>query len=203
MEPFNVLISSAGRRVALLRIFREALAELGLPGKVFAADASTISGALHDADGSWVVPRCTAPEFGPHVLELCRRHRIRLVVPTIDTELAAYAARRADFAAADVVVAVSTPEVIAIGSDKVRTHAWLTEHGFPTVRQAPLDDALADGGGGWPFPLIVKPRFGSASIGVRRIDNMAELRLLPQQPEYIVQAIAPGDEYTVERAGQP
>jgi carbamoyl-phosphate synthase large subunit len=198
MEPFNVLISSAGRRVALLRIFREALAELGVPGKVFAADMSTVSGAFHDADTSWVVPRCTSPEFGPHVLELCRRHNIRLVIPTIDTELPAYATHRAAFAAANVVVAISTPEVVAIGGDKVRTHVWLTEHGFPTVQQESLDDVLAHEGRGWAFPLIVKPRFGSASIGVRRIENLAELHLLPRPAEYIVQAIAPGDEYTVD-----
>ena len=206
MEPFNVLISSAGRRVALLRIFREALRELGLRGKVFAADASPVSGAFHDADGSWQAPRCTEPEFVPWMLELCRRERIRLVAPTIDTELPAYASHRDAFAAQGTIVAVSSPETIAIGNDKVRTHAWLTAEGFPTVRQQSAEQALACGGRGWPLPLIVKPRFGSASIGVQRIDNLEQLHVLPRHVEYIVQTIAPGCEYTidvlVDRRGQ-
>ena len=197
-EPFNVLISSAGRRVALLRIFREALRELGLAGKVLATDVSAVSGAFHEAEGSWQVPRCTSDQFVPQMLELCRRQHIRLVVPTIDTELPAYAAHREAFAAEGTVVAISAPEVIAIGNDKVRTHAWLSEHGFPTVRQQSVEHVLACGGQDWPLPLIVKPRFGSASIGVQRIESLAKLGLLPPHVEYVVQTVAPGDEYTVD-----
>ena len=95
-------------------------------------------------------------------------------------------------------MAVSAPEVIAIGNDKVRTYAWLTEQGFPTVRQESVEHILACGGDGWPLPLIAKPRFGSASIGVQRIESLEQLRLLPPQAQYVVQTIAPGDEYTVD-----
>jgi carbamoyl-phosphate synthase large subunit len=198
MEPFNVLISSAGRRVALLRIFRETLLELGLPGQVFATDMSPVSGAFHEADESWKVPRCTSAEFVPRMLELCRRRRVRLVVPTIDPELPVYAAHREAFAAQGTVVAVSAPEVIAIGNDKVRTHAWLVEHGFPTVRQDSVQNILSAGGRGWPLSLVAKPRFGSASIGVERIESLEQLSQLPAQVEYVVQSVAPGEEYTID-----
>jgi carbamoyl-phosphate synthase large subunit len=197
MKDFNVLISSAGRRVALLRIFRQTLRDLNLSGQVFAVDASKISAAFHDADEGWLVPRCTSPEFSDRVLEICRRNRIRLIVPTIDTELPVYAAHQAEFARAGIAVAISSPEVVAIGGDKVQTHDWLVAHGFPTVAQAsPLEVLSASAM--WEFPLIAKPRFGSASIGVQKIADRRELELAAQREGLVVQSIAPGVEYTVD-----
>jgi carbamoyl-phosphate synthase large subunit len=159
---------------------------------------SAVSGAYHAADGSWPMPRCTGPDFVPEMLGLCRREDVRLIVPTIDTELPVYSAHREDFAAIGTVVAVSAAEVIAIGNDKTRTHEWLVERGFPTVRQSSLDDVLSDDARAWSFPLIAKPRFGSASIGVQRIDNREQLRLLPRHVEYVVQTVAAGCEYTID-----
>ncbi|MGH3850913.1 MAG: hypothetical protein ACRDRT_14635, partial [Pseudonocardiaceae bacterium] len=55
-NPYNVLISSAGRRVALVEIFRHALSDLDLSGRVLAADASELAAASRCADASFVVP---------------------------------------------------------------------------------------------------------------------------------------------------
>lgn len=196
-ELCNVLISSSGRRVVLLRLFRSALQALGLSGELFAVDINERSAAFHDADRGILVPSCTAPEFIPTMLEVCQRHRIRLVVPTIDTELAAYAESREQFARVGTTVAVSSPETIAICSDKMRTHTWLTESGFPTVRQARIEQDKLDLRG-WHFPLLVKPCRGSASLGVRVVRTAEELRVATTDGEFVVQTLAPGVEYTVD-----
>ncbi|MCZ6918301.1 MAG: hypothetical protein O7I93_16120, partial [Gemmatimonadetes bacterium] len=96
-DQCNILISSAGRRVALLRAFKEALAHLGVSGNVLAADMSRLSSAFHIADDAFVVPRCTSTEFIPTLLRACRERTIRLVIPTIDTELPVLAAHRDEF----------------------------------------------------------------------------------------------------------
>ena len=196
-QTFNVLISSAGRRVSLLEIFRSTLADLGLRGKVLACDMSRLSSAFQSADRGFTVPRCTSPEFVPAVLDLCRRHDVRLVIPTIDPELHVYAQHRETFAAAGAMVAVSTPAVIDIGSDKQRTHQWLHEHGFPTVRQAAVEQVLRDSGD-WEFPLLAKPVAGSASVGVAIVRDRAELVAATRGGTFIVQTLARGDEYTVD-----
>jgi carbamoyl-phosphate synthase large subunit len=50
----------------------------------------------------------------------------------------------------------------------------------------------------WPFPFIAKPFNGSASVGVRRIENQFELAALAQAPgEFIVQELAKGREFTI------
>jgi carbamoyl-phosphate synthase large subunit len=206
MDPFNVLISSAGRRVGLAGILRETLGDLGLSGRILAVDASRLAAALHAVDRAWLVPRCDDPRFIPRVLEICREQGVRLVVPTIDTELPFYASRRSEFLSHGITVAVSSPEVIAVSNDKVIAHAWLAERGFPTVRQGSPDEVIAAGSVAWPCPLIVKPRAGSASKGVRRIENGRELEELAGRTDYVVQTIAPGEEYTidvlVDRRGQ-
>jgi hypothetical protein len=139
MEKRNILISSAGRRGALLGIFRETLQGLGWSGELLAADMSRLSAAFHLADRAFVVPRCTDAAFVPALLDICRENDVRLIVPTIDTELPMYAAHRAEFEAIGTTVAVSAPETIAIGGDKNETHEWLVANGFPTVRQTTPD----------------------------------------------------------------
>ena len=193
----NVLLSSAGRRVALLRCFREALQAAGQDGRIVATDASRTSSALHAADAGVVVPRCTTDEFVPAMLEVCREHEIRLVIPTIDTELPVLAANRKRFAALGVTVAVSDPSTVAIGADKVLTHEWLVAHGFPTVRQAdPATVAAATHE--WPYPLMVKPRLGSASIGVAVVADATALEVATRDGDFVVQSLAAGDEHTVD-----
>lgn len=193
----NVLISSAGRRVALLRLFREALRGLGLDGRVFAADMSAASSAYHEADRSFLVPPCNDPNFVPAVLDLCREAQVSLVVPTIDPELEIYAAQRERFLSAGVTVAVSTPAVTQIGADKAETHRWLVRAGFPTVEQATVAEVLEDPER-WRFPLMVKPRRGSSSIGVGVVADREELSRATSGGEFVVQTISTGIEYTID-----
>ncbi|MEX0666258.1 MAG: ATP-grasp domain-containing protein [Acidimicrobiia bacterium] len=192
----NVLLSSAGRRVALLRAFRASLRELSSDGMVIAADASPLSAAFHAADRAVVVPRCISEEFVPALLEVCRLHDVRLIVPTIDTELAVLAAHRGTFADAGVIVAISDPETVDVGADKLRTNEWLVANGFPTVRQA-RPDAVLGRGDGWRYPLVVKPRRGSASIGVTTVGSADELDLVADA-DVVVEEVARGHEYTVD-----
>jgi carbamoyl-phosphate synthase large subunit len=191
----NVLISSAGRRVGLLRMFRRSLERLGLAGRLFAADMSRLSSASLLADEAFPVPRCTAPDFVPAMLDICRAHRVRLLVPTIDPELTVYAEHREQFERVGTRVLVSAPETVAIGTDKDLCHRWLRSHGFPTVEQGSVAEALAEPGR-FPFPLVVKPRFGSASIGLHVVRNRDQLAVL-EGDDALVQTFAPGQEYTV------
>ncbi|MGH9348887.1 MAG: sugar transferase [Vicinamibacterales bacterium] len=196
-RAFNILVSSAGRRVGLQDILREALRDAGLRGEVMAADMSPLSAAFHSADRSFLVPPCDDEGFIPAVLEICEGQGIRLVVPTIDTELPCYAANRDRFAAMGTTVAVSTPEVIAIARDKAMTNGWLRRNGFPVPRQAPLE-AVRHDPAGWPLPLVVKPRTGSASAGIVFATRRAQLALLDEARGYVVEERLAGVEYTID-----
>ncbi|MEX2301581.1 MAG: ATP-grasp domain-containing protein [Bryobacterales bacterium] len=177
----HILISSAGRRVGLLRCFRDSLRRLGVAGRIVAADASLQAPALHFADSFFSTPRCDDPAFVPRLMDIAARERIDLIVPTIDPELAVYARARPLLAAQRTAVAISSAEAVAICADKQQTHRWLRRHGFPTPAQQDLAEALANPIAG--FPRIAKPRHGSGSVGVRRVGSYEELRALASQLE--------------------
>lgn len=193
----TVLLSSAGRRVHLLEIFRTTLTRWFGGGRVLAADASDLSAAFHRADEGVVVPPIASDEFVPTMLGLCRRHDVRVLVPTIDTELATYAAHRDEFAAVGTVVAVSGPATVEIGMSKVATNAWLTAEGFPAPRQWSVDDVVA-GRVGVEFPVITKPDRGSSSIGVSLVADVDALAVATRGGGFVVEERARGAEHTVD-----
>jgi carbamoyl-phosphate synthase large subunit len=196
--PFTVLISSVGRRSQLIECFRRTFAELDIEGHVLGIDLQpALSPAAHLVDECFAVPRCTDPGYLDEVLRLCVERQVALIVPTIDTELPIYAAERQTFASRGVDIAVSGPDTVDIACDKVRTHEFLTSHSIPTVRQTNAAGLLSCPQG-WQFPLILKPRRGSASIGVVKVDSDVILRaLLSNNQDSVVQEFARGYECTV------
>lgn len=184
--------------MGLLRCFRAAAAKLGLRARIVAIDAGASAPAAQFADVFYRVPRCDHPGFQAALADICRRERPLLVVPTIDTELPVFAERIDELARLGVRVACSRPEAVSIAADKRLTHAWLLGCGFPTVRQGSLEE-VCQAPDSWRFPVIVKPVFGSASVGVERIARPAQLVAMGERGarELIVQEIAPGEEHTV------
>lgn len=207
--PLTVLVSSAGRRVELVRAFRQAVTALTPRGRVLATDSSWYSSAFHEADEGVLVPRVTDPDLVPRLLELCEHHRVDLVVPTTDREMPVWVDARDRFAAIGTTVALSAAEVVAIAADKQATHDWLRANGFPTVRQGRPADALAEPEA-WPLPLMAKPRFGSASEGVGLVRTREELELVSARDQartpmsdgtrgdMVIQSVAGGVEHTID-----
>lgn len=188
----NVLVSSAGRRGALMKLIQDTIAPMG--GRVFACDAGRWSAACRLAADWALVPRCKDPAFPEVVLDLCQRWNIRLLIPTIDTELPIYARVRDQFLAHGITIGISGPQTIAIGGDKIATHQFLKQHQFPTVAQ--YDDLPP--GEVPPLPVIIKPRFGSASNGVQLVEDADAYQFFHRRTaEPIVQELAHGTEYTV------
>jgi carbamoyl-phosphate synthase large subunit len=212
MDSPNILISSGGRRIGLLQCFRDSLRRRGQHAEVSMTDAGITAPLAFVADRAHQVPRVGDAGYLAAVRKICVETSIRLLVPTIDTELPVYAPEIGSLCAIGTTVSISGPQTVAICGDKIATHEWLTVNGFPTVQQTTPVDALS---AGWRLPLIAKPRNGSASLGVRRIETPLELRALAERSGKaggaandmtIVQEIAEGKEFTinvyVNRAGR-
>jgi carbamoyl-phosphate synthase large subunit len=197
MKRINILVTSAGRRLQLIDCFREALRDHGVVGSVYAADCSAFAPAFQLADSAWQVPPCRDTEYIPALLALAERERVDVIVPTIDSELAVLAENRGLFLNHGIHVSVSDSRAVHISGDKVATHEWLTAHKFPTVTQWRPEEILANEVRP-EYPVIAKPRWGSASKGIRSIQSVEELRLCAAgSDEIVVQSIAPGCEYTI------
>jgi carbamoyl-phosphate synthase large subunit len=173
----NVLITSVGRCNRLVRDFRQALPNDGL---VFAADASTAAPALRDADRTFVIPRCTDPSYAGRLLEICGEHDVGLLVPRLDREYAVLACERERFLALGTVPVVSDPHILALCEDKAHTNSFLAECGLRTPRTwlSLAEARLALDTRDVSYPVVVKPRFGSTSVGFEEVSDARELALV-------------------------
>ncbi|STZ75393.1 ATP-grasp domain-containing protein [Bergeriella denitrificans] len=164
----NILILSAGRRVELVQDCQREAARFSDGIRVFAADLNpALSSACHAADGAFAAPPARSADYADSILHLAQRERIGLIIPTIDTELAALAAARSRFEAAGIHIAVSDADLIARCRDKRQTAALFAGFGIESPAIYPRDKLT--------FPCFAKPYDGSRAIGARRIGSAAEL----------------------------
>ena len=117
-KALNVLFTSVGRRVELLRAFRQAYTTLGLRGRIVALDIDPLAPALRLADTISLVPRLTSPDYIPTLVEICRREAIDLVFPLIDPDVAVLAAHREQIEATGARLAVVSQQACAVTADK-------------------------------------------------------------------------------------
>lgn len=84
----NILITSAGKRVTLVEIFKKALKSYGSEAMVYTTDMNPLlAPAGIVSDKCFKVPRVTNPDYISILLSICINHDVGMVIPTIDTEL--------------------------------------------------------------------------------------------------------------------
>ncbi|MDR4507402.1 MAG: ATP-grasp domain-containing protein [Candidatus Brocadiaceae bacterium] len=197
MKDFNILFTSSGRRVSLLRYFKEALQKLGVNGKVISADLQKNAPASFVADDREMVPRVTDQAYVPELLNICHRHDIRLLIPLIDTELHLLAPHRKAFDDIGVTLLVSSEEVNSLSLDKRKTREFFIAAGVMTPEI--LDPEVILTSQSPAYPYLLKPAQGSCSAGVTKVRNKKELEFfLEYIPNPIVQELVKGEEYTLD-----
>lgn len=172
----NILFTCAGRRHYLLQFFKEALAG---KGNIIGADMQLSAPALAMADVTYAVPAVYADNYTDAILDICKKEKVNAVISLNDLELPVLAAVREQFEAIGVKIIVSPDRVIDICFDKWKTFKFGQSIGIAQPKtyltleaaQAALDS------GELQFPLVVKPRWGSASIGIDFPENSEELEL--------------------------
>jgi carbamoyl-phosphate synthase large subunit len=94
-------------------------------------------------------------------------------------ELPLLAQQRDRFLKIGTVPAISDPAAIDICFDKWKTFQFLTQHHIPTPKtyRSLTDARQALASGELTFPLVVKPRWGTASIGIEYPQDDEELEL--------------------------
>lgn len=193
-QAVNVLFTSAGRRVELLRAFRAAYAALQLPGNIIALDIDPLAPALQVADRPYIVPRLNAPSYLPTLLEVCRRENVSIVFPLIDPDIPFLAQHREAIEATGAKLAVVPYEAAEVTGDKWQTTLFFQRLGLATPRSwLPEEIDVED----ITYPLFIKPRRGSAAKNAFRVANEEELSFfLKYIPEPIIQECVSGPEIT-------
>lgn len=195
----NILFTCAGRRTYLLKYFKEQL-EGG--GKIVATDMQLSAPALTAADIKIKVPAVYDPEYIDKTLEICKGYDIKALFSLNDLELPILSANRDKFQEIGVKLIVSSQEVIDICFDKYRTAGYVESLGLKTPKTfINYEDALdAITKGSLKFPLVLKPRWGSGSIGIEFVNDIEELQevygmLLKKIKKSILATASQGEEY--------
>lgn len=197
MTDYNILILSAGRRVELVQSFQKAAKRLNIKSNVVAGDCSETAPAIYFADRKAILPRINEDNYIDEIINVCKREGIRLVIPTIDTDLLLLSEERERIESeSGAVVLISSTDVISICRDKINTQKFLEENEFKIPKMYSEEELDS---GEIEFPLFIKPKSGSSSINTFKVNNIEELatyRSLIKEP--IVQDFMEGKEFTVD-----
>lgn len=165
--------------------------------EVYAADMDGWASGLYLVPESArrIVPPGRAPSFVDDVIALCATDDIAVLFSTVDVELPGLAARRDDLAAVGTALAAPSHETLVTCLDKYRlAQAVDGKARIPETRLLDRDGVGAD----WVFPVIIKPRSGAGSRGVRLIADRAALEALGEDQSILVQENLPGEEFSVD-----
>lgn len=183
----------------MLKYFKE---QLGGDGLIVATDMQLTAPALTVADIKKQVPAVYSSDYIEQTLDICRHYDIKGLISLNDLELPIISAAAKQFEAIGTKVVVSKPEVINICFDKYRTACYVESLGLksPQTYISLNETILALQSGKLRFPLVLKPRWGSGSIGIEFVGSIDELNevyamLLKKVKKSILATASQGNEY--------
>lgn len=140
------------------------------------------------------IPFASDPAFAETVLSLCGDMKIDLLVPGVDEELSALAARRGE---GGLRILLPQKDFVDLMLDKLVASYAIRAAGLSAPETRPLADYDEIS-----FPLIAKPRSGRGSRGVAKLSHPDQVQAYLTLQEatadcFIAQAVCPGQEYTV------
>lgn len=165
--------------------------------EVLAADMDGWASGLYlvEAENRRIVPAGRSETFVDELIAMCSSDSIDVLFSTVDVELPGLAARRDELQAVGTALAAPSLETLTVCLDKFQ----LAERCTPSVRVP--ETHLLDGegvGADWTFPVIVKPRSGAGSRGVKLIADRVALEALGTDHSILIQENLPGEEFSVD-----
>lgn len=129
--------------------------------------------------------------------DLIGKYKVALAIPGIEVDVFAWNEHRTTIEQSGAVAALNNPELIRLCSDKWLFYQHLIKSNSPYAIPTSLEFDEASG----QFPLLVKPRKGSASQGITVIEDRESLEkyLSAPRPMMMFQPVVGSmeEEYTV------
>ena len=188
----RVLVTGAGGPAGVA-VIRSLLRRDGV--EIFAGDMDGWASGLYLVEPARrrILEPGLAPDFVDRISQLCADDAIDVVISTVDVELPPLAARRTELSGA--VLAAASADTLAVTLDK-----WeLALRCSPLLRVPQTRLVNPEGVGfAWSFPVIVKPRRGAGSRGVRLVESREQLEAIGTDETLIIQEYLPGSEFSVD-----
>ena len=194
----NILLLNAGTRNVLVRDFKKSLDRRA---QVIVTDSYKLAPALYEADIFFVTKRWNEDGYWDEIEKIVIENNVGLIISLIDHELIALACKSNRFRELGVCVNTSSLEAISNCFDKYKTITFLEKRGFPTIKTyIDIEKIKHDlGNEVISFPLFVKPRKGSGSVGIEKVYSIQRLEtIFLEQKDVLVQEFVTGIEIGVD-----
>jgi carbamoyl-phosphate synthase large subunit len=156
---FNVLITSASRKIGMLKAIKSGMAKAGNNGQLYAGDISDECLARHFADKFWKMPK-TREENTDEILTYCQKNNIKLIIPSRDGELEFWAKKKDSFAKKGIHLMVAKPQAIKWSVDKLAFYTASNKYGLSAIETADSPNRLKT------KRFVVKERYGAGSKSI-------------------------------------
>jgi len=156
-KPTNILITSVGTRVSLVRIFKTELQLLFPDSKVYTVDVNPeFSPGCRVSDGYFKVPSVSDEEYIPKLLKIAIENKVRLIIPTIDTCLLTLSENIEKFKKHHIFILVSDSSLIRMFNNKKLTNDFFESKNIAVARLFSKTN--------YELPIYIKPIDGSGSL---------------------------------------
>lgn len=192
----NVLVPCGGRWVGLVLRLQRAMEDVAAlrGGRLLVADCDPLNSAGFFVDGTLVVPAATHPQYVDRLIEVCRTHEVRVVVPHLDLDLDRLAPQQRQLADAGIALVCPRADLVELCRDKIAFQEFARAEGLAQPRTFAAED-LRD----HHFPLFAKRRRGTASTGSGVCRSSTEARAaLERYPDLIFQELVERPEVSVD-----
>ncbi len=177
----NILITSAGRRAYLVKYFQETFKGIG---NIYTSN-SEFSIALQVADGYFISPLIYNENYVDELINFCKKKNIKAIISVFDIDLLVLAKNKEKIESNGIKLLLSNSKVVEICNDKYKTYEFLKENAIGTPKTynslEKVQSAISEKE--IQFPIIIKPRWGMASLSIYKADNMEELTVLSKKAE--------------------
>ena len=164
----NILITSAGKRVELVLEFQKVLKHFFPNSKVLTVDLHPeMAPACRISDESFKVPPVVSEDYIVTLLNICLENNVKVIIPTIDTELLILSKHKDIFLKEGIRIMVSEEPFINICRDKRKTNHFFQEHKIRVCEPRDKYNPV--------FPMFAKPYDGSLSTNIHIINNDSDL----------------------------
>jgi predicted ATP-grasp superfamily ATP-dependent carboligase/RimJ/RimL family protein N-acetyltransferase len=188
----NLLITSASKKVSLVKAAQRACRKLSPEVKLVAGDSDKNALTRYVADDFWQMPPTNDLKIDL-LISGCQERNIRTVIPTRDGELIFWASHQSRLAEEGINVLVSPLSSVRVCVDKLAFYQFGLKHNLPFIPTAIDPDEIKA-----EF-YVVKERYGAGSnqIGLN-LTKEAAIQHALQLTNPIYQAFIPGKEISVD-----
>lgn len=187
----NILLTCVGRRNYLVDYFKSELEPLG--GKVYVANNHPNAAGFITADKAFVVPSVFNPLYIDVLIKICHQFNIRAIISLYDPELPILSKAKDHLAAEGILAIVSSPDVIEVCLDKLHANVFLQSCGICIPKTFQDKDLVLSRirTNKINFPIILKPRWGNASLFLLEATSKEELNLYYSKIQDLIKKSTP------------